>query len=111
MRKNTNAAILLYVTTKDVRQAKRIAKILLAERRIACANIIPSSHSLYFWEGKLQEGSEAILLLKTTKNNYAIIEQRITEMHSYKCPCILLFEIGNGKQEYLDWLRVAVSTK
>lgn len=94
--------IVVYVTCKDETQAKELAKALLEERLTACANIFPIK-SMYWWEEAITEDSEFVLLLKTKKEKYDALKERIKELHSYKTPCILKFD-AEPNQEYLNWL-------
>ena len=55
----------LYVTTKDSSEAKKLAKVLLENKLIACANILPEMTSLYEWNGEIEESLESVLVLKT----------------------------------------------
>lgn len=60
--------------------------------------------SLYWWEGKIQEENEAVLIAKTTKQLFKKLSARVKELHSYSCPCILQIEITDGNKEYVNWL-------
>ncbi|MCX8112454.1 MAG: divalent-cation tolerance protein CutA [Bacteroidia bacterium] len=95
---------LVYVVCAHLEEAKRLAQLTLERRLAACANIVPSIHSLYWWEGKLQEDSETLLLLKAPYTYYQAIENLIRTHHSYKVPAILLLPIAQGLPEYLRWL-------
>ena len=99
---------LLYLTVKDKSHAQQIARTLLAEKRIACANIIEGVTSIYVWENKLEETSEAILLLKTRQDLAESTRKRAAELHGYDCPCILEFSPENAHPPFAEW--VAAST-
>ncbi len=95
----------IYVTTKDMEEATKIARTLVTEHLAACANIVPGMTSIYLWENKLQEEGEVLLFLKS---NVSLVEkciQRIKELHSYEVPCIVCYESKNGNPDYLDWVR------
>lgn len=95
---------LIYITTSGEEESKKIAKILLEERIAACANIIPSMMSFYWWEGEIEEDNESILLLKTRSDKLDILIRRVKDIHSYDLPCILEISIQNGSEDYLQWL-------
>ncbi|MDD1763385.1 MAG: divalent-cation tolerance protein CutA, partial [Methanobacteriaceae archaeon] len=80
---------LIYITTSGEEESKKIAKKLLEERIVACANIIPSMKSFYWWEGEIEEDTESILILKTRSDNLDTIIRRVKDIHSYDIPCIL----------------------
>ncbi len=94
--------ILIYMPCKDRKEAKRIGKKLIEEKLIACANIFPIE-SLYKWNGKVQDGKEAVLLCKTRDGYYGDVARRVTEMHSYDVPAIIKINAGVNKS-YGDWL-------
>lgn len=98
----------VYVTASGVEEAKKIAKILLKEKIVACANIIPVMESIYWWEGNLEEDVESVLLLKTRSELVDKVIDRVGEIHSYQTPCALEIQIRKGSQEYLDWLENAL---
>ncbi len=89
---------IVYITTSGVEEAKKIAKNLLEEKIVACANIIPVMESIYWWEGDLEEDVESVLLVKT---NSQLVDKVI---HSYQTPCILQFEVKKGSKDYLKWM-------
>lgn len=94
----------VYVVCGSVEEAKKLAQIVLERRLAACANIIPTIHSLYWWEGAIQEGTETLLLLKAPYIYYEAIERLIRTNHSYQVPAILQVPIAQGLPEYLRWL-------
>ncbi|MCW7469848.1 divalent-cation tolerance protein CutA [Leptospira kanakyensis] len=95
----------IYVTFASEEEAKQIAKKVVMERLAACANIIKGMESVYVWKGEIEESSETVCLLKTTKDKSDILMQRIKELHSYDTPCIVVWPIVSGNPDYLDWLR------
>lgn len=94
--------ILVYITNPTKDEAKKIARHLIQEKLIACANIYPIE-SLYNWEGKLADESEFVLLGKTKERNYDRIVKEVEKIHSYDIPCILKFPIV-ANEKYSNWL-------
>jgi periplasmic divalent cation tolerance protein len=99
---------IIYVTTSGVEESRKIAKTLLVEKIVACANIIPQMESIYWWEGDLEEDVESILLLKTRSELVDKVIDRVLEIHTYQTPCALEIQIKKGSREYLDWLENAL---
>lgn len=95
---------LVYCTTSGLAEAEEIGRKLVEERRVACANLIPQMISIYEWEGKLEQASEAILLLKTTEDQISSLIPRIVELHSYETPAILTIPVESGSAEFLKWI-------
>ena len=96
--------IAIYITAKDIDQAKVIGRKLVEERLVACVNIIPAIESMYWWQGAICSDREAIIIAKTKRSLFDKVEQRVKELHSYEVPCIVSYPIEKGNQEYLDWI-------
>jgi periplasmic divalent cation tolerance protein len=101
----TTECVWIYVTTKDEAEAKDIAQALLEKRLVACANITAGMKSLYWWENKISEDQEAVLVLKTTRSKFSEVETAIKKIHSYEEPCIVAMPIVEGSKGYLSWLK------
>ncbi len=95
---------LIYITTKDIEEAKHIGKTLIEEHLAACVNILPQMISMYYWQGSLQRDEEAVLIAKTTASLVDQLIQKIKELHSYSTPAILVLPIEDGNVDYLHWL-------
>ncbi len=100
---------LIYATYKDVAQARDISKALVEARLVACANILPAHESLFWWDGAVQNAPEVAVICKTRAENFAAVEARIKELHSYDCPCIVALPIEAGHKPFLEW--IAAETK
>jgi periplasmic divalent cation tolerance protein len=98
-------ALLVLSTWPDLSAARAAARLLVEERLVTCANIVPSIESIFRWEGKIEESSETLLLSKTSSRNYGSLERRIRELHSYEMPEIIAFRIECGSAAYLAWLQ------
>lgn len=99
--------ILFYIPCPDKQTATSIACVLLQEKLVACANIIPGMESMYWWQGKIETSSEHILLLKTlpTSDTQNLITKRILELHPYDTPCVMKLsdiEINSSFQKWLE---------
>lgn len=96
--------MVVYVTASDATEARRIGRAVVGARLAACANVIAGMRSVYWWQGKLEEGREAILILKTTADRLEALVARVKQLHSYECPCIEALPVVGGHQPYLDWV-------
>lgn len=109
MKQNTTAFRLVYVTAPDSEIAAGIASTIVSERLAACANILPEMHSVYHWEGKVEQSREVVLLFKTQADLIAPLMERITALHPYDVPCIMVLDIADGLPAFLNW--IAAETK
>ena len=97
--------ILVTVTTANKTEAEKIAHALLNERLIACANIIGPAHSLFLWQGKIESAEEHVILMKTRKNLFHKISEKVKALHSYEVPEIIAIPIVEGFKPYIEWLQ------
>jgi periplasmic divalent cation tolerance protein len=96
--------IFVYITTSDQKEARKIGRALVESRLAACANILESMNSIYWWDGKVQEATEAVLVVKTRDELMPALVERVRSIHSYDCPCIISLPILGGNSDYLDWI-------
>ncbi|MBU1446802.1 MAG: divalent-cation tolerance protein CutA [Gammaproteobacteria bacterium] len=102
--------VLLVITTlPDRATAERIAEGLVTARVAACVNILAECTSVYRWQGKIERAGEVPMLIKTTRDDYARLEETLRGMHPYDVPEIVALPVTAGLPAYLDW--VAQETK
>ncbi len=97
-------ANLIYITTQTRDEARTIGKELVSSRLAAGANIIDQINSIYWWDGKIQDESEVILIAKTRETLVPELIEKVKSMHSYDCPCIVSLPILDGNKAFLDWI-------
>lgn len=95
---------LIYITASDRDAALRIARILVESRLVACANILGGATSVYWWEGRVQEGAEAVLIAKAPSDKISAVIAKVQEIHDYSCPCVVSLAIAEGNPAFLDWI-------
>ncbi|MHA1167217.1 MAG: divalent-cation tolerance protein CutA [Candidatus Hodarchaeales archaeon] len=103
--RNNISYVMLYCPCSSLDEAKRIAKVLVEGKAVACANIIKNVTSIYRWENELQEDDEVILLAKSLVSKKEEIARIISEKHSYDLPAIVFYKLDSANSEYLDWIR------
>ena len=94
----------VYVTAGDAAEALGIGRAVVEERLAACANVIDGMRAVYWWQGAVQEGGEAVLILKTTDGRLGALINRVRDLHSYDCPCIEALPVIGGNPGFLDWV-------
>ena len=97
-------SVMLYITASGRDEAARIAATLVEERLIACANILPGMESVYWWNGKVEHGREAVLIAKTDRRNVEMVTARIVALHGDETPCVVALPIETGNADYLTWV-------
>ena len=100
--------IVIFITAKDVEEAQKISEGLLKAKLIACANITQKVKSFFWWEGKIDSASEALLILKSQRRHFKKIVKAVKALHSYQVPEIIALPIIDGNPEYLQWIKKSV---
>lgn len=98
-------AICVVTTVGTEEQANLIARELVARRHAACVNVVPGVRSTYRWQGKICKDTELLLIVKTTSGEFPEVSDVIQELHSYDLPEILAFDVAQGEEGFLDWIR------
>ncbi len=102
----TNYGVVL-VTASSQQEAEKIASSLVELQLAACVSIFPIQ-SIYTWQGKVHNGQEWQLLIKTNLTLFSSLEAKIKELHSYEVPEIIALSILAGSQQYLSWIEEQV---
>ncbi len=95
---------MLYITAGSRDEAKKIGRALVEARLVACANVIDGMESVYWWEGKLTEDREAVLIVKTRADLVPAVTAKVKALHSYTVPCVVALPIQDGNPDYLAWV-------
>ena len=101
--------IVVLVTCPDKEIGRKIAKSLVEEKLAACINIVDGLNSIYYWQGKVEDDSEVLLIIKTRKDHCEKLEKFIKENHPYSVPEIIAMPIVKGSQDYLNWIDETLS--
>jgi len=96
--------IVVLCTIDSFEKAREISGILLNEKLIACSNIIPKVTSIYHWNGEVCEDNECLVIMKSKRNVFNLLKDRIKMLHPYDIPEILALDVCDGAKEYLNWL-------
>ena len=96
--------VLIQWTCNDRKEALGILSDLIESRSIACGSIYPEVTSHYHWKGKIEEAKECVIVMKTRKEYYSVIETYIVENHPYTLPEIIAIPIDTGFKRYLAWI-------
>ncbi|WP_193371246.1 divalent-cation tolerance protein CutA [Pelagibius marinus] len=95
---------LVYVTAADAEEARLIGRAMVEARLAACANVFPQMVPIFLWEGEIGEGSESVVIMKTTRERAEELIAAVEAMHSYECPCAVILPLAGGSRAFLDWI-------
>ncbi|NUZ06935.1 divalent-cation tolerance protein CutA [Piscinibacter koreensis] len=96
-------AIAVVTTVGSASDAERIARAVVEQALGACAQI-SEIRSFYRWNGELQDDREYRVLIKTTDDRYAALEQAIRGLHPYDLPAIHAFAFVHVDPAYAAWV-------
>lgn len=96
--------ILIYTTVETTEQAEHIARTLISERLVACTNIWPIQ-SMYMFKNKFVKSNEIGMYLKTYAEKHDEVYKRLSELHPYECPAIMILKIDQVHPSFLDWVK------
>ncbi|WP_298306564.1 divalent-cation tolerance protein CutA [uncultured Erythrobacter sp.] len=101
---NKVKAALVWCLFPDAGTARVVAGTLLEEKRIACANILPTVESVFTWKGVVSSETESAVLYKTTAEHLEPLTKRLEELHPYETPAIVGWLVDETPPQTLEWL-------
>ena len=96
------------MTCPNSETAQSLARQLLERRLVACVNLVPQIASMYWWEGKIQEDSEVLLIAKTVAERIEELKRVVPELHPYDVPELVVLPVEDGLPAYLNWVKTEV---
>lgn len=102
-------AIVVYITAPNEDEAAKIARAVVEERLAGCVNILRGIRSIYSWQGKTEDDSEVLMIVKTQRHLFEPLKRRVKELHSYTVHEIIAVPVVVGDHGYLEWLREVTS--
>lgn len=109
MKPETRFRVVL-VTCATLEEARKIARDVVEKHLAACVNIVTHAvESFYIWDGKLDNSSEYLLMMKTTEERLEDLQKQVLALHSYDTPEFIALPIVAGSDAYLKWLGESVS--
>lgn len=97
--------VVVFVTVPSEEKGLELARGLVESKLAACVNILPSIRSIYFWEGKVCDDQELLLLIKTKRAMFDKVSEWVQKNHGYQVPEVVALPITDGSRKYLDWVR------
>jgi periplasmic divalent cation tolerance protein len=108
--KMTDEPVLLYTTWPSIGEAGEAGRKLVEAGLAACVNILPQMHSIYRWQGKIDEADEAVMIVKTRRSLAERAIEMVKANHSYETPAALVLPVLGGSQPYIEWLLAETET-
>ncbi len=103
---NQDVGVSLVITTlPDDESFQALARSLLDQGLIACANGLPGARSVYRWKGEVESASEVLALLKTRGELVPRLTEAIVALHPYELPEVVAVPVVGGLGDYIDWIK------
>lgn len=94
----------IFITTSNLKEAEKIAQVLLEKRLAACINIVPRVHSRFWWKGKIERNDETLMIIKSKGEVFDELVEYVRAIHTNQVPEILALPVQRGFTEYLTWI-------
>jgi periplasmic divalent cation tolerance protein len=96
--------IVIFITTGTDGEARRVAEVLLEQRKASCINIVPTVTSLFWWKDRIESNQESLLIVKSKASLLDEIVSLVKGVHSYDVPEVIALPIIGGNPDYLNWI-------
>lgn len=103
--------VAVYVIFGSNEEARRIGRDMVEQRLAACVNILGTCHSIYHWQGRVEEGAEVAAIFKTSQARLRPLMAAIHVAHSYDVPAIVALPIARTLDDYAAWVDVETRTE
>ena len=100
--------LIVFSTFGSEDDAARVARALVEERLIACANLLPAARSIYRWKDGVADEREVVAIMKTRKQDWSALQSRLHELHSYDTPECIAVRMAAGAPRYMEWLAASL---
>ncbi len=95
--------VVVFITVPQGKGAE-IARFIVERRLGACTNIVSGVRSLYWWQGKVEDDGEELLIVKTRRSVLPRLIREVKSVHPYSVPEIIALPIIAGNPDYLKWI-------
>jgi len=94
----------VYAVFGSDEEARRIGREMVELGLAACVNILGACHSIYRWQGKVEEAGEVAAIFKATAAAAPELVRRIAVSHSYEVPAAVIWPISDVPDNYRLWI-------
>ena len=96
--------VAVYAVFGSEEEARRIARDVVDRRLAACANILGACHSVYRWQGAVEEATEVAAIFKTGAGTAEALMSAIRAAHSYDVPAVVILPLSGTHPDYRQWV-------
>ena len=103
--------LILVLTTAPEDEAEKLARAIVEEHLAACVNVQPPMTSLYWWRGNIERDAECQIVIKTTRAHLDVLTARLTALHSYEVPELLVVPVTWAAEAYIEWVKASTGSE
>ena len=100
--------IIIFITCANKKQAKLIARHLVAGKLVACVNVLDKIDSIFWWQNRIDSAREVLLIAKSKKLLIQKIINKVKSLHSYRIPEVIALPIVAGNRDYINWINESI---
>jgi periplasmic divalent cation tolerance protein len=100
------SVVVAFSTFPSPDKAAEVVRALVSEQLAACGNLVGPVRSIYRWKGALQDDTETLAIIKTTRERFAELRDRLVALHPYEVAEVIALPIEDGHLPYLSWVAV-----
>lgn len=101
--------VTLQVTCANEEEAVAVSSAILNAKLAACVKRQPIT-SAFWWNGKIDNSQEVLLIIETVAEMFDVIEAKIKEIHSYDTFVLLEYPVSRASAGVEAWLEENIST-
>lgn len=94
----------VYAVFGSDEEARRIGRRMVEDRLAACVNILAPCHSIYRWQGEIEEAAEVPAIFKAHATMAPELVRRIAALHSYDVPAAVVWPVADLPDNYRAWI-------
>lgn len=103
-------AFCVVLITVPPAQAPVLARQWVEAKLAACITRVPGAQSIYWWQGKVEEASEDLLIAKTDKLKVKALVKAVKAAGFAAVPEVIALRIKEGNRDYLRWIAETLGT-
>jgi periplasmic divalent cation tolerance protein len=102
--------VVVYVTAPED-AAPAIARLVVESKLAACVNIVPGVRSIYSWKDAVQDDTESLMIMKTSRAVFEALKDAILKIHPYQVPEVIAMPVEAANPPYREWVLAESSGK
>ena len=96
--------VVVWTTLPEDSDPAPFARTLVEERLAACVTATRGVSSVYRWNDAVEETVEHHVAIKTTAECLDRLQDRISQLHPYDLPELIVLRAGGGSRNHLGWV-------